>query len=544
MTIVYLTAEIGLKSDLHTYSGGLGVLAGDHVKSAADAGIDLVAVTLLYRQGYSEQHLDDNGIQTESYRDIDPAQHLVDTGVEITLPLDGTKIQSRLWKMVVEGVNGSTVDVIFLDTRHPENPEQFVNLGERLYGGDDSTRIRQEYLLGVGGIHALDALGIEVGGLHLNEGHCTFAALEMLNRGWSREELKQKTLFTTHTPVPAGHDRFTWPAVEEVLGDLLPDDVREIANSGDTCSMSHLGIGLCGSTNAVSKLNAEVASEMFHGTRIHPITNGIHHITWTSTATANLFDEQIQDWRSNPERLREASGIPADALTMAREKNRSYLRQMVEERTGVILDPGRLTIGFARRFATYKRANLVFSDLERLRAIGAGRIQFVFSGKAHPRDEGGKALIRQIFEGAQELRDEIPVVFLQDYSMEIGRAMTGGVDVWLNNPIRPMEASGTSGMKAAMNGVPNLSILDGWWPEACIHGVNGWAIGNSEGERDDERDAKDLYRILEQDVLPVWENNRDRWIRIMLASMVASAGFTGARMIQDYIGFYDGFRMD
>ena len=544
MTIVYLTAEIGLKSDLHTYSGGLGVLAGDHVKSAADAGINLVAVTLLYRQGYSEQHLDDNGIQTESYRDIDPAQHLVDTGVEITLPLDGTKIQSRLWKMVVEGVNGSTVDVIFLDTRHPENPEQFVNLGERLYGGDDSTRIRQEYLLGVGGIHALDALGIEVGGLHLNEGHCTFAALEMLNRGWSREELKQKTLFTTHTPVPAGHDRFAWPAVEEVLGDLLPDDVREIANSGDTCSMSHLGIGLCGSTNAVSKLNAEVASEMFRGTRIHPITNGIHHITWTSTATANLFDEQIQDWRSNPERLREASGIPADALTMAREKNRSYLRQMVEERTGVILDPGRLTIGFARRFATYKRANLVFSDLERLRAIGAGRIQFVFSGKAHPRDEGGKALIRQIFEGAQELRDEIPVVFLQDYSMEIGRAMTGGVDVWLNNPIRPMEASGTSGMKAAMNGVPNLSILDGWWPEACIHGVNGWAIGNSEGERDDERDAKDLYRILEQDVLPVWENNRDRWIRIMLASMVASAGFTGARMIQDYIGFYDGFRMD
>ena len=544
MTIVYLTAEIGLKSDLHTYSGGLGVLAGDHVKSAADAGINLVAVTLLYRQGYSEQHLDDNGIQTESYRDIDPAQHLVDTGVEITLPLDGTKIQSRLWKMVVEGVNGSTVDVIFLDTRHPENPEQFVNLGERLYGGDDSTRIRQEYLLGVGGIHALDALGIEVGGLHLNEGHCTFAALEMLNRGWSREELKQKTLFTTHTPVPAGHDRFAWPAVEEVLGDLLPDDVREIANSGDTCSMSHLGIGLCGSTNAVSKLNAEVASEMFRGTRIHPITNGIHHITWTSTATANLFDEQIQDWRSNPERLREASGIPADALTMAREKNRSYLRQMVEERTGVILDPERLTIGFARRFATYKRANLVFSDLERLRAIGAGRIQFVFSGKAHPRDEGGKALIRQIFEGAQELRDEIPVVFLQDYSMEIGRAMTGGVDVWLNNPIRPMEASGTSGMKAAMNGVPNLSILDGWWPEACIHGVNGWAIGNSEGEQDDERDAKDLYRILEQDVLPVWENNRDRWIRIMLASMVASAGFTGARMIQDYIGFYDGFRMD
>ncbi|DAC24369.1 MAG TPA: alpha-glucan family phosphorylase, partial [Candidatus Thalassarchaeaceae archaeon] len=217
---------------------------------------------------------------------------------------------------------------------------------------------------------------------------------------------------------------------------------------------------------------------------------------------------------------------------------------MVKERTGVELKTKLLTIGFARRFATYKRANLVFSDFERLREIGAGRIQFVFSGKAHPRDEGGKALIRQIFEGADELHNEIPVAFLPDYSMEIGQVMTGGVDVWLNNPIRPMEASGTSGMKAAMNGVPNLSILDGWWPEACIHGVNGWAIGDSEAERDDERDVRALYRILEQDVLPVWENDREKWTSIMQASMTASAEFTGARMIQDYIGFYDQFRTD
>ena len=544
MSIVYISAEIGLKSDLHTYSGGLGVLAGDHIKSAADAGVDLVAVTLLYRQGYGIQHLDERGIQTESYRDIDPSQHLEDTGIEISLPLDGARLYSRLWKMSVNRINGSTVDVIFLDTRHADNPENFANLGERLYGGDDSTRIRQEYLLGVGGIHALDALSVDIEGLHLNEGHCTFAALEMLNRGWSRDELRRKTLFTTHTPVPAGHDRFAWEDVEQVLGELLPADAKQVANSGDTCSMSHLGIGLCGKTNAVSRLNAEVASEMFSGTKIHPITNGIHHRTWTSPATAALFDEQLEGWRSEPNRISEAPSIPRDSLSKARKENREALRKMVKERTGVELKPKLLTIGFARRFATYKRANLVFSDLERLRAIGADRIQFVFSGKAHPRDEGGKALIRQIFEGAEELQNEIPVAFLPDYSMEIGQVMTGGVDVWLNNPIRPMEASGTSGMKAAMNGVPNLSILDGWWPEACIHGVNGWAIGDSEAERDDERDVRALYRILEQEVLPVWENDQEKWTRIMQASMAVSAGFTGARMIQDYIGFYDQFRMD
>ena len=479
----YFTAEIGLWSELHTYSGGLGVLAGDHVKSAADAEIPLVGVTLVYRKGYGRQHLDKDGVQTETYRDLDPAQHMQDTGMEISLPLDGGELWAKVWRADITGVSGHVVPVYFLDTFHPKNSEKHLELGLTLYGGDDWVRIRQEYLLGVGGLRLLDKLGLEVDGLHLNEGHCTFALLEMLGKGWSREQLAKRVLFTTHTPVPAGHDRFEWEAVEEVLGDLLPADAKQLVidagdpEEGRRISMSHLAVALSGPVNAVSNLNAWVASSMFADHHIAPITNGVHHITWTSPMMADLFDKQLPGWREDPTKLAHAGKIPTEDLAGARDVARKVLRELVLTSTGVKLAKNRLTIGFARRFATYKRANLVFSDLERLREIGAGKIQFVFSGKAHPRDEGGKALIKSIFDSAKDLENEIPVAFLEDYSMATGLAMTGGVDIWLNNPIRPMEASGTSGMKAAMNGVPNCSILDGWWPEGCEHGVNGWAIG-------------------------------------------------------------------
>ena len=543
----YFTAEIGLWSELHTYSGGLGVLAGDHVKSAADAEIPLVGVTLLYRKGYGRQHLDKDGIQTETYRDLDPAQHLQDAGMDISLPLDGGELWAKVWRADITGVSGHVVPVYFLDTFHPKNSEKHLDLGLTLYGGDDWVRIRQEYLLGVGGLRLLDKLGHEVDGLHLNEGHCTFALLEMLGKGWSREELAKRVLFTTHTPVPAGHDRFEWDAVEEVLGDLLPSDAKQLVidagdpEEGRRISMSHLAVALSGPVNAVSNLNAWVASSMFADHHIAPITNGVHHITWTSPMMGKLFDEQLPGWREDPTKLAHAGKIPTEELTEARGVARKVLRELVQTSTGVRLDKNRLTIGFARRFATYKRANLVFSDLERLREIGAGKIQFVFSGKAHPRDEGGKALIKSIFDSAKDLENEIPVAFLEDYSMATGLAMTGGVDIWLNNPIRPMEASGTSGMKAAMNGVPNCSILDGWWPEGCEHGVNGWAIGEADDERDDVRDAKNVLDVIENEVLPAWDEGDEKWCEIMRASIATSARFTGARMISDYLRFYESF---
>ena len=543
----YFTAEIGLWSELHTYSGGLGVLAGDHVKSAADAGLPLVGVTLLYREGYGRQHLDKDGIQTETYAEIDPANHLVDTGMDISLPLDGTDLVARVWKAEITGIGGHVVPVYFMDTFHPQNSEEHRKLGLRLYGGDDSVRIRQEYLLGVGGIRLLNQLGHDIKGLHLNEGHCTFALLEMLGQGWTREQLAKRVLFTTHTPVPAGHDRFEWQAVEEVLGELLPVDARQLvkdagdSEEGHRISMSHLAVALSGPVNAVSNLNAWVASSMFADQHIAPITNGVHHLTWTSPAMAELFDEHLPGWKEDPTKLAHAGRLPDDALSGARDSARRVLRELVQLSTGVRLDQNRLTIGFARRFATYKRANLVFSDLERLREIGAGKIQFVFAGKAHPRDEGGKALIKSIFDSAKDLVDEIPVAFLEDYSMATGLAMTGGVDIWLNNPIRPLEASGTSGMKAAMNGVPNCSILDGWWPEGCQHGVNGWAIGGPEDDRNDERDANNIYSVLQNDVLPTWEKGGEIWATIMRSSIATSARFTGARMISEYKRFYDSF---
>lgn len=546
-TIAYFTAEIGLWSELHTYSGGLGVLAGDHVKSAADVGLPLVGMSLLYREGYGRQHLDDQGIQSETYAPIDPNDHLTNTGQTIQLPLDGSTLYASIWKASVVGVDGHAVPVYFLDTFHPNNSAEFVGLGARLYGGDDSTRVRQEYLLGVGGVRALQALGHDFAGMHLNEGHCTFAMLEMLNQGWTREELAQRTLFTTHTPVPAGHDRFEWSLVEDVMGDLLPSDARELvreagdSEGGGRCSMSHLAVALSTAVNAVSNLNAQVASTMFGSTHIAPITNGVHHITWTSPQMSSLFDHHLPGWKEDPSQLGYAGRLPDAALQDARQVNRQILRELVRASTGVELDEQRLTIGFARRFATYKRANLVFSDLERLRSIGAGRIQFVFSGKAHPKDEGGKQLIRDIFASAGEVAEDIPVAFIENYDMATGLAMTSGVDIWLNNPIRPLEASGTSGMKAAMNGVPNCSILDGWWPEGCEHGVNGWAIGHSEDERDDARDAENIYDVLEHEVLPLWDEGPERWAKLMRASIATSARFTGTRMIADYLHFYDKF---
>ncbi len=543
----YFTAEIGLWSELHTYSGGLGVLAGDHVKSAADAEIDLVGVTLLYREGYGRQHIDDEGNQTESFGTIDPADHLIDTGLDITLPLDGGTLYAKIWKVEVVGVTGHIVPVYFMDTHHPKNSDYHQSMGARLYGGNDDVRIRQEYLLGVGGVRLLNMLQKDFIGLHLNEGHCTFALLELLYQGWTREDLSKKILFTTHTPVPAGHDRFDWADVNEVVGDLMPDDVVELVKSvgdpedGARCSMSHLAVALAEQVNAVSNLNAQVASTMFDNYHIHPLTNGVHHITWTSPTMAELFDEKLPGWKHDPTQLSYAGKLADEDLLAARSRNRRIFRELVKASTGVELEEKRLTIGFARRFATYKRANLVFKDLERLSKIGGGKIQFVFSGKAHPRDEGGKQLIRDIYGSAKNLAAEIPVAFLENYDMDTGLAITSGVDIWLNNPIRPMEASGTSGMKAAMNGVPNCSILDGWWPEGCQHGVNGWAIGESEEDRDDERDAENIYSVLEEHVIPTWEKGGSVWANIMRSSIATSARFTGARMISEYKRFYDAF---
>mgnify|MGYP003322624059 FL=1 len=361
--IGYFTAEIGLWSELHTYSGGLGVLAGDHVKSAADAGIPLVAVTLLYHQGYARQHIDDAGIQTETFPEVDMNRLLTKTDIVLELELDGKPLLAYVWMAEILGQSGHMVPVYFMDTRHPENAIQHQDLSSRLYGGDDGVRIRQEYVLGVGGVQLFDHLQVELNGLHLNEGHCTFAMLELLNRGWSRQQLAQRSLFTTHTPVPAGHDRFDWSLVEEVIGDLLPTDAKKLVRSagdsedGTRCSMSHLAVSLSTTVNAVSKLNADVAMTMFDQ-NIQPITNGVHHITWTAPAMASFFDEHLNGWKMSPSELEHASSTPTTNLLQARAQARQELRDYVRSTTGVELDSNRLTIGFARPVSyTHLRAH-------------------------------------------------------------------------------------------------------------------------------------------------------------------------------------------
>jgi len=539
--VAYFSAEIGLRSDLPTYSGGLGILAGDHVKAAADKGLDFVAITLLYRRGYGRQHLDGDGRQTETYPAYDPRMILEDTGIDIAIPLDGKSLYSRIWKYTVKSEFGGQVDVLFLDTAHPDNDTIHSDLGSRLYGGGDETRIRQEYLLGIGGIRALKALGIwPLKGIHLNEGHCAFAALEMLRQGWSREQLSRRCLFTSHTPVPAGHDHFAWDEVESILGDGLPDDLRP-ALGGATCSMSHLAAHLAGKVNAVSKLNAKVAGEMFPTTTVHPVTNGVHHLTWVGTAMQEVYDEYLPDWRRDPGELRKSQRIPVDVLISARNKSRTVLHELVKVCTGVQFDEKALTIGFARRFATYKRADLVFRNIARLSEFGQGKIQFVFAGKAHPKDEDGKQLIANVISAGKELDGKIPVAFLEDYSMDTGRAMTNGVDIWLNCPVRPMEACGTSGMKASLSGVPNCSILDGWWPEACEHGLNGWAIGGEDDDRDDDRDGEAVLDVLENEVLPVWQAGEKSWLELVRGAISTGANFTAERMLSDYCEFYADF---
>ena len=537
-TVAYLTAEIGLRTDLPTYSGGLGVLAGDHVKAAADLSLDLTTVTLLYRNGYARQHITD-GTQTETFPAFEPSDVLEDTGLVLHDELEGRPLALRLWRYRHVGNGGQHADVIFLDPAVEGNDPKDVALGHRLYGGPYGTRIRQEYILGVCGLKALDLLEIEFTTLHLNEGHCAFAPLELEHRGWSRERIASSTLFTTHTPVPAGHDRFTWDEVDAVVGHLMPQDVKD-ALGGDMLSMSHLAAHYAGRMNGVSQLNAEVAHTMFEGRTIEGITNGVHHLTWTSDAMSNLFDAHLPKWRANPSLLAQAvDRLPDDALDRARQQARAALFAEVEAQTGQRFDEARLTVGFARRFATYKRADLVFSDLERLMEAMKGKVQFVFSGKAHPDDMGGKALIERVLEAGQRLGHEVPVVFLENYSMHTGAVMTSGVDVWLNTPVRPMEASGTSGMKAAMNGVPNCSILDGWWPEACQHGVNGWGIGHQEDDRDDERDAKAVLDVLIDEVLPAWEGERSVWRALMRHSIASSSPFTAQRMVEDYVERYN-----
>ena len=598
--IAYFSMEFGLAESLRTYSGGLGILSGDHLKSASDLGLPLVGVGLLYQEGYFHQYLNADGWQQESYPINDLSnlpltlmRDAQDVPLRISVSMPGRELYAVIWRVQV-----GRVQLFLLDSNIKENhlPED-RDLTDRLYGGDRRTRIRQEILMGIGGIRALDALGLRPTICHMNEGHSAFLALERIRQlqhekslsfAQAREITRAGNIFTTHTPVPAGLERFEFDLIDEHFNDysrelgISREEFlnlgREHAGGHEQFSMPVLALRLSSGTNGVSQLHARVSRSMWHSlfpetpvdeVPIAGVTNGIHVQTWVSDEMAELFDRYLdpawreEDWR--PELWAGVDEMPDEELWRVHERQRRQLIAFTRVRlhqqllrrgfarseaaaSSNVLNPRALTIGFARRFATYKRATLIFRDVPRLKRMVSDPqrpVQFIFAGKAHPHDGGGKDFIRHIIHMAQDPELRPHIVFLQNYDMQVARQMVQGVDVWLNNPRRPQEASGTSGMKSIYNAGLNCSILDGWWDEGYAPEL-GWAIGNGEEYaahdegHQDYVESQALYNILEKDIVPLYyerdeENLPREWLRQVKTSMRQLAPvFSSHRMLHEY----------
>ncbi len=542
--VAYFSMEIAINASIPTYSGGLGVLAGDTVRSCADLKVPMVAVTLLYKKGYFFQKLDDEGTQQELPVAWNPLDYLKLLPQRICVQIEKRPVVIQAWQHEVSGVTGYSVPVIFLDTDLEENSAYDRGLTDYLYGGDERYRLAQEIILGIGGLRMLNELGhTQIKKYHMNEGHSGLLTLELLNERkrkeepiWDFETVRDLCVFTTHTPVPAGHDKFSYDLVKEILGEFVPYDILKMVAGDDLLNMTLLALNLSEYINGVAKKHGEISRTMFPGYPIDSITNGVHSYTWTSESFRRLYDQYIPGWGKDPYSLRYALSIPKQEIWNSHISVKRKLIDYVNEHTGAGFDYEVFTIGFGRRATPYKRADFVFSDINRLIDIAntAGMIQFVFTGKAHPKDRPGKELIKRIFSFSQQLHQCIKIVYLENYDMELGKLITSGVDLWLNTPQKPNEASGTSGMKAAHNGVPSLSILDGWWIEGCIEGITGWSIGSASAPVQNE--AKDLYDKLEDIIIPMFYKERDKWINIMQHSIAINASFFNThRMVQQYV---------
>ncbi len=546
--IAYFSMEIALEEGIPTYSGGLGVLAGDMMRSAADLGVPIVGVTLVSRAGYFRQEIVDNA-QAERPEAWDPATRLRRLPCKVQVEVGGRAVWIGAWQYDVRtrSRNFPPVQVILLDTDLPENGEEDRRLTHYLYGGDSTYRLCQEIVLGVGGVRMLHALRIRVQKYHLNEGHSALLTLELLRElgaGDAHEQqledaigqVRGRCVFTTHTPVEAGHDQYPYPLAEHLATGLVKPRVLRRLGGEERLNMTRLGLSLCGWVNGVADRHAETSRALFPGYEVHAITNGVHPLTWTAPPMAVLLDRYIPQWYHEPELLARVPRIPDADIMAAHALCKRDLLQAVAGATGAHrLDPQRFTIGFARRMTDYKRPGLLFTDLERLRGIARRYpFQVVVSGKAHPHDEPGKQHISNIHQWARELGEDVPVVFVPDYRLEVARHVVSGVDLWLNTPRPPLEASGTSGMKAALNGVPSLSVLDGWWVEGCEEGVTGWAIGE-DGDNDPSRHAASLYEKLEGTVLPTYFERSSSWPMIMKSTISRNGSyFNSHRMLRRY----------
>ena len=547
--VAYFSMEIALRSEVPTYAGGLGVLAGDTLRAAADLSLPLVAVTLVSRAGYFRQQIDPDGRQVEQPAPWDPPRWTQPLDAKVAVHIEHRAVWVGAWLYVVESHLGGRAPVILLDTDLPENAPADREITHYLYGGDDRYRLMQEMILGLGGVRVLHALGFEISAYHMNEGHAALLGLELLRRyTYASSELqagespydvprvRQLCRFTTHTPVEAGHDRFSYDLVKRlflngqsaaaVSAAIDLDEIRQLAGA-ESLNMTRLALSLSDFVNGVARHHAEISSKMYPGYEVRAITNGVHPYTWTTPSFRELYDRYAAGWCHEPELLSRADRIPDREILDAHARAKQALIQRVRDLTGVALNPGAPILGLARRMTAYKRPELLFEDLERLRAIAREHpFQIVLAGKAHPRDEEGKRLIARLHEHARALTGAILVAYLPDYDMSLAQLLVSGSDIWLNTPLPPLEASGTSGMKAAFNGVPSLSVLDGWWTEGCIENVTGWSIDG----------AATLYDKLAHTVLPLFQGGETGgWVRVMKGAITKNAAyFNSIRMMRRY----------
>ena len=538
--IAYFCMEVGLNNNVHTYSGGLGVLAGDMIRSTADLKIPLVAVTLVSKKGYLRQEIRD-GKQVEYPDEWTPPNYMNELSEQVEIKIQNRTVKVKAWLYDYHSPTGGLVSVLFLDTDVEDNAPEDREITSFLYGGDRKYRLKQEAVLGIGGVKMLEAAGFKIGKYHMNEGHSALLTLELLARnGRKLDEVRDVCIFTTHTPVEAGHDKFDYDMVQDVLGDTFPLKTMKDLGGHDQLNMTRLALNTSKYVNGVAKRHKEFSLTLFPGYNISAITNGVHSFTWTCESFRRLYDKYLPGWANEPELLVRVDTIPDGAIWEAHTEAKEQLISYIRDRSGAQFDPDVLTLGFARRATGYKRATLLFANLKRLEEINdVGKIQVVYAGKAHPNDWMGKRLIEEIHEMKNKL-DFMEIAYLENYDLDMAAKLTSGVDVWLNTPIPPFEASGTSGMKAAHNGVINFSVLDGWWVEGCIEGVTGWAIGPSPKEKLEEaerrhREVTQLYDKLEYLIIPKFYSNMDDWIQLMENSIGKVAYyFNSHRMMRRY----------
>ena len=547
--IAYFSMEIALRTEAHTYAGGLGVLAGDTVRSCADLELPVVFVTLISRAGYFRQEIDALGRQSEHEDAWKPEEWSEPLGVVVAVEIEKREVWIRPRLYIHRCPHGNAIPVLLLDTNLDENAEDDREITDQLYGGDDPYRLKQEIVLGVGGVRILQALGFSITTYHLNEGHSALLTVELLRRfrrsprriaagesAYDAARVRDLCIFTTHTPVDAGHDRFSYDLVSRIMGSLIEVPELERLAGEDGLNMTRLALELSGYVNGVARRHAQTAARMYPGYQINAITNGVHVATWTHPSFAQLYQARFPHWSHEPECLICADQLEDTAVWSAHQEAKRDLLELVRKTASVGMDPEWPVIVFARRMTSYKRPMLLFDNLDRLLRIAQQfPFQLVIAGKAHPRDTEGKQLIEKIHLQIRGLANRIPIAYVPNYDLEKAKALVAGADIWLNTPEPPLEASGTSGMKAALNGVLNVSIPDGWWLEACIEGVTGWSIGSGNVDGSWSADARSLYDKLEHVVLPLYSRDRARWTWMMKQSISKiGSRFNSQRMMRRY----------